>query len=322
MTNNSSIRKARMKRTLLSHIASSFVIVLVIAGAVATCAPAVNPEKGRAAQAKLGFLAASVLSHASVTDLPGEILLRASNVIITTKDIDVAVGTMEAAVRDKLLLQLPFLLEQIATEKLLSAEARNALGTSASADQRTLIGEHFKKLVSVITVDESEMKRFYDENTAMMGGAAYEAVKSQIGPYLRERKQSEFVASYIRDTGKRTAIEVSSAWIDAHYDKAIDNPVDKVRLSGKPSIVDFGAHGCGPCDMMTPILAELEKQYAGKINVLFVPVREEQILGARFGIQSIPVQVFFDKAGNEVFRHTGFFSKADIERTFADHKMK
>jgi len=64
--------------------------------------------------------------------------------------------------------------------------------------------------------------------------------------------------------------------------------------------------------MMAPILEELKTEYAGKANVLFVHVRQEQILAARFGIQSIPVQVFFDKGGQEVFRHTGFFPKEEI----------
>ena len=49
-------------------------------------------------------------------------------------------------------------------------------------------------------------------------------------------------------------------------------------------------------------------------NVLFVHVREQEILAARYGISSIPVQVFFDKAGKEVFRHVGFFPQEDVER--------
>jgi thiol-disulfide isomerase/thioredoxin len=85
-------------------------------------------------------------------------------------------------------------------------------------------------------------------------------------------------------------------------------------MSGKPSLIDFGATGCGPCDMMTPILADLEKRYKDKLNVLFVHVNQEVILSARFGIKYVPVQVFFDKNGREVFRHTGFFPQTDIEK--------
>jgi thioredoxin 1 len=105
---------------------------------------------------------------------------------------------------------------------------------------------------------------------------------------------------------------VSAPWVKAQAVLAKDNPVDKARTSGLPSMVDFGADGCRPCDMMTPILEELKKEYSGRANILFVHVNREQILAARFGIQSIPVQVFFDRNGQEVFRHTGFFPKEEI----------
>jgi thiol-disulfide isomerase/thioredoxin len=91
-----------------------------------------------------------------------------------------------------------------------------------------------------------------------------------------------------------------------------DNPVDRARRSGKPTIVEFGAKGCIPCDMMQPILDKLRKDYPQKLNVVFVHVGEEQILSSRYGIRSIPVQVFFDNKGKEVFRHTGFFPEEDI----------
>lgn len=41
---------------------------------------------------------------------------------------------------------------------------------------------------------------------------------------------------------------------------------------------------------------------------------EEQILGARYGITSIPVQAFFDASGTEVIRHVGFYPEAEVEK--------
>jgi thioredoxin 1 len=93
--------------------------------------------------------------------------------------------------------------------------------------------------------------------------------------------------------------------------------VDKARHSGKPTMVEFGAAGCVPCDMMQPILEQLRKDYPKKLNVVFVHVREEQILSARYGIRSIPVQVFFDAKGKEVFRHVGFFPQTEVDMQLA-----
>jgi thioredoxin 1 len=45
---------------------------------------------------------------------------------------------------------------------------------------------------------------------------------------------------------------------------------------------------------------------------VFLHVRENQVLAGRYGIQSIPVQAFFDANGQEVFRHTGFFAEEAV----------
>jgi thioredoxin 1 len=79
-----------------------------------------------------------------------------------------------------------------------------------------------------------------------------------------------------------------------------------------PRLVDLGATKCIPCKMMAPILAELKKEYAGRLDVVFIDVWENRDAGEKYGIQSIPTQIFFDAAGKELFRHEGFFAKADI----------
>ena len=50
---------------------------------------------------------------------------------------------------------------------------------------------------------------------------------------------------------------MSASWAREQAVLAKDNPVDKARASGKPSLVDFGAKGCIPCDMLAPILEAL-----------------------------------------------------------------
>lgn len=77
----------------------------------------------------------------------------------------------------------------------------------------------------------------------------------------------------------------------------------------------WGAAAAKSVEQVYPGLTSgaLAKQYAGKANVVFVHVRQETVLAGRYGIRSIPVQVFFDKSGKEVFRHTGFIAQPDIE---------
>lgn len=81
---------------------------------------------------------------------------------------------------------------------------------------------------------------------------------------------------------------------------------------GKPVLLDLGATKCIPCKMMAPILEELGEEYAGVMEVVFIDVWEKPEAGSRYGIQSIPTQIFFDAEGKELFRHEGFISKEDI----------
>lgn len=64
-----------------------------------------------------------------------------------------------------------------------------------------------------------------------------------------------------------------------------------------PCIIDFYADWCAPCRMVSPILEELSKEYAGKINVYKINTEEEQELAAMFGIRSIPSLLFVPKEG-------------------------
>lgn len=79
-----------------------------------------------------------------------------------------------------------------------------------------------------------------------------------------------------------------------------------------PRLMDFGGASCTMCKMMAPILEDLKKTYAGKLEVVFIDVWENPDAGRQHGINLIPTQVFYDAHGKELFRHEGFFGKEDI----------
>ncbi|OQX19387.1 MAG: hypothetical protein BWK76_04695 [Desulfobulbaceae bacterium A2] len=80
------------------------------------------------------------------------------------------------------------------------------------------------------------------------------------------------------------------------------------------TMVDLGAKSCVPCKMMEPILKELTAEYQGRAAIVFIDVWQERDMARRFGIQAIPTQIFYDRHGKEVYRHTGFFPKQDIKK--------
>lgn len=93
------------------------------------------------------------------------------------------------------------------------------------------------------------------------------------------------------------------------------SPVSK-PASGLPRLVDLGADKCVPCVAMAPILADLKKDYAGRFEVEFIDVWKHREEAARYGVQMIPTQIFYDGAGKELYRRSGFIGKEDILATW------
>jgi thioredoxin 1 len=81
---------------------------------------------------------------------------------------------------------------------------------------------------------------------------------------------------------------------------------------GLPAVLDFGRGTCAPCKIMKPILDELKKELAGKVEVRIVDTGENPDEADKFKIELIPTQVFLDAGGKEVYRHEGFLPKEDI----------
>lgn len=291
-------------------------VVLVSGSSAWAKEKAENPSK--TVQDVYPGLTSGALSMAVLKDLPEGILLKAGNVEMTSQSISKIIDSRPEQGREELKKNAFFILEQEAAGKILLDLAKKAVSqpmAETPKEDNTILQQFFEKDVfKKIEVTDQELKTFYENNKDMCGGATFEQVGTSLKEYLVSQKKQEMVTIYIQKLGSQMPIQVSKDWVEKQAVLAFDNPVDKARKSQKPSLVDFGATGCKPCDMMAPILATLKKKYEGKLNVLFIHVREEQILASRYGVQSIPIQVFYDKDGKEVFRHTGFFAQEEIEK--------
>ena len=80
----------------------------------------------------------------------------------------------------------------------------------------------------------------------------------------------------------------------------------------KVTFIELGADRCIPCKAMQPIMLEIAQEYKGTIQVVFYDVWKTPKYAKDYGVQTIPTQVFFDKNGEEIFRHIGFYAKDEI----------
>jgi thioredoxin 1 len=79
-----------------------------------------------------------------------------------------------------------------------------------------------------------------------------------------------------------------------------------------PRLVDVGADKCIPCIKMAPILDALREDFTGQMEVTFVDAWKNREEAGAYGVQMIPTQIFYGSDGKELYRHTGFYGRADI----------
>lgn len=67
----------------------------------------------------------------------------------------------------------------------------------------------------------------------------------------------------------------------------------EVMESKVPVLVDFFATWCGPCQMMGPVLEQLQAEYGEKAKVVKVDIDQAMELAQKYQVMSVPNMIFF-----------------------------
>ncbi|MBE9052350.1 redoxin family protein [Nostocales cyanobacterium LEGE 11386] len=103
--------------------------------------------------------------------------------------------------------------------------------------------------------------------------------------------------------GLRT--ETTSASL-AELDQA-STPLEVAINNGKPSIVEFYANWCTVCQKMAPDIAQLEQEYADKVNFVMLNVDNTKWLPEmlKYRVDGIPHFVFLSQNGETIAQAIG-----------------
>lgn len=90
-----------------------------------------------------------------------------------------------------------------------------------------------------------------------------------------------------------------------------ENFEKEVLQSDKKVLIDFYADWCGPCKMLSPIVAEFAKEN-DTIKVVKINIDENEELAVNYGVMSIPTLVVVEN-GKTKNTSVGLISKSEIE---------
>ena len=153
------------------------------------------------------------------------------------------------------------------------------------------------------------------------------AVNEACGAHHAPGPRFDEITSWVRSNGEPVLADVlaqeakdKQAYLLARGKLTAITPEDITAESstGVPLLVDFWAEWCRPCRMVTPVLAGLAEQWAGRIVVRKIDVDQFDGIWERFNFRGIPAMLMF-KDGREIHRVIGFGGKEKLVAELEPH---
>lgn len=225
----------------------------------------------------------------------------------------------------EMIINRTLLLQAAKREGVSVPKGKDAVASKSREDEETatIIAYLDKEMAGLPPVAAQEIDQIYEAYKGQMGGRQKEELLPLIRQMIEQRRQGEEVERLITALRKNARVDISQtelrklAVVTPGMETQSEADFRKALTGGKPLIVDFGSNTCIPCRELRPVLQKIRRDYAGKLEVLIIDVRNHRKLASEYQVQVIPTVIFFDARGKEMFRRQGFMSEEKVKEAIA-----
>src|SRR6267378_4192816 len=152
--------------------------------------------------------------------------------------------------------------EQYVTKRLLEDEAK--------AKGQTLEQWFDKGLLATVPApSDEEMKKFYEQNKAQMGGQGYDQIKDRIATYLKQQKGRDQLAKVVEDLKAKHGVQITLAQPNLPRVEVAATGPSRGPENAPVTIVEFSDFQCPYCGREIPVVDRVMKEYEGKVRLVF-----------------------------------------------------
>jgi predicted DsbA family dithiol-disulfide isomerase len=148
-------------------------------------------------------------------------------------------------------------LDQLIDDKLLEIEAKN-LHISVDELLKTVVYKGLKDPT------EDQMQVYYE---GMESTESYEVVRGEILDHIRELRRDKARANFVKDLRNNAHVQILLE--PPLIDVDVKNAYEQGSKTAPVTLVEFADYECPYCQKITPDLQKLEKEYAGRLAVIY-----------------------------------------------------